>query len=300
MVERDLAKVDMRVRFPSLAPLEKIARKIPGFFPSYFNYNGVIMSRGFFSYLNWAVPKTRSPSAELSYINRNQSACPDIGRKYLDLSTPYGVRRSFIFLRSLKRRQAILSLLKDSDPNEILKNKGRIKTLFDGMPYFLYHQTKVFFPFYTPFINQRMLSDISSFYSFPYDAFLKDPDCSLINPFFEYGSHIFDRKQTRRKKLDVCDIDSSSYYLEEEGVLFFIDSRGYLETRIPFFDENRKQKDRSHLKERLESIAKDYYSNDFAKLSQNLISLKLLSPKVVLSAIKSKERQYKERNEDDL
>ena len=98
----------------------------------------------------------------------------------------------------------------------------------------------------------------------------------------------------------MSDIDSSAYYIEKTGALLFIDSSGYLETRIPFFDESRKQKKTDHLKERLEEVAKDYYSNDFAKLSQDLIRFELLSPKIVLAAIKSKEGQYKEIKEDDL
>ncbi len=258
------------------------------------------MSKGFFSYLNWAVPKERSPSPELTFINEHQGICPLIRRPFLEFSSPYGIMRSYILLRSLERRNRIISILKSSIKEEIQRNKEKIKRIVDHIPCFNYHQTPIWFPFYSPFINQRFLSSLDSFYFFPYDAFLRDPDCSLINPFHEYGSHLFDRSLTSRKKLGVSDIDSSAYYIEKTGALLFIDSSGYLETRIPFFDESRKQKKTDHLKERLEEVAKDYYSNDFAKLSQDLIRFELLSPKIVLAAIKSKEGQYKEIKEDDL
>ena len=88
--------------------------------------------------------------------------------------------------------------------------------------------------------------------------------------------------------------------MEKDGILLFIDSSGYLETRVPFFDDGRKQKNTDHLKERLEAVARDYYSNNFPQLSQDLIKFELLSPKVVLAAIKNKEAQYKEKQEDDL
>lgn len=258
------------------------------------------MYKGFFSYLNWLVPKVRSPSSELTFINANQGICPVSRRTFLDFSSPYGIRRSYILLRSMKRRNRVISILKSSTKDEIILHQNEIKRIWKGMPSFSYHQTPIYFPFYSPFINQRFLSSLDSFYSFPYDAFLRDPDCSLINPFHEYGSHLFDRSLTKRKKLDVSDIDSSAYYREKDGILFFIDSSGYLETRVPFFDDGRKQKNTDHLKERLEAVARDYYSNNFPQLSQDLIQFELLSPNVVLAAIKNKEAQYKEKQEDDF
>ena len=175
------------------------------------------MYKGFFSYLNWSVPKVRSPSSELTFINANQGICPASRRTFLDFSSPYGIRRSYILLRSMKRRNRVISILKSSTKDEIITHQYEIKRIWEGMPSFSYHQTSIYFPFYSPFINQRFLSSLDSFYSFPYDAFLRDPDCSLINPFHEYGSHLFDRSLTKRKKLDVSDIDSSAYYMEKDG-----------------------------------------------------------------------------------
>ena len=255
------------------------------------------MSRGFFSYLNWAVPKTRDASEELSYDIENRGLFPGERRKYDLFDSPFSILRAYALLRSLKRRNRVLSLLSSSAKETFSTQGPSWKKIFSARPYFLYDSVKIYFPFYSPYVNQRFVSNPASFYSFPYQAFLKDSDCSLVDPLQEYGSHLYSFSCLRLKKLPVKDIDSSCYYLEKEGILFFIDSAGYLETRIPFFDEGRK-KDYSHLSERLSSIALDYYSNDFGKLSRDLIHLSLLSPSIVLSAIKSKEKQNKEKHDD--
>ena len=70
--------------------------------------------------------------------------------------------------------------------------------------------------------------------------------------------------------------------MEKDGILLFIDSSGYLETRVPFFDDGRKQKNTDHLKERLEAVARDYYSNNFPQLSQDLIQFELLFLMIIL------------------
>jgi hypothetical protein len=287
VVEHDLAKVVMRVRFPSLAPSYLLNLASARFFlflgvnekdfPCEKGSSKIkAMKYSIFSYMQWINPKNIGSSPEQFFFDRNAQLFTGSLAVFNDASSIFGIIRSDIVLAGLKNKKDMDEQI-DLYSVDQLKVPSVIASLHEELPFLDDQGTKIYIPSYSPTTNQRYESGLSLFKSFPYNALLKDPQASVVDPFETYGNRLFGSPFTRLVELETHDVDSNAFFHPAFNTLFIIDNYGGLEAEIPLFDEKMKMKDGDGLIGRLELLVKAYYSNNRDDFVNSLGSLRLVS-----------------------
>ncbi len=235
------------------------------------------MKYSLFQYLRWANPKSTALTWEQDYFDKNASLINLKLNDFLDASSTFGLIKTCIVLQGLSNRQKLnqrMSLFTEED----LHNENIVSNFFNILPYFECEGVEIYIPTYASLINDKYRNSPWLFKSFPYSSLTKSDSINLVNPFDVYGNAPFDSMFTRLVKLETHDSDSNAYWHPEFKTLYIIDDQGFCVEEIPLCDEKLKYWTGSGLFSRLETLLKDYYSNDQKVFLEHLLTLELISP----------------------
>jgi hypothetical protein len=165
------------------------------------------------------------------------------------------------------------------------------------MPYLLFHDHKIYVPFFPISINDLYSTHFEKLLKAPYKRLIGSYQSSAIDIFDYYGYEIYDSYFTKLVPIRKTPKCLAAYDYDAEA-LYFINDQGRLDEKICFFDKTIKIPVKTHLVKRIEAVADAYLADDKDALCRALVGGNLISSglmhKLAGQSLRYEEKEKKE------
>ena len=167
-----------------------------------------------------------------------------------------------------------------------------LNSIYEGLPYLLNNEeNKIYIPSFPLALNFIYADEPMKLNEHPYDELRKDFTASLIDPFDEYGFHIYDSLFSRLLKVAEKDEIAFFYHVDFSNI-YIINDQGRLDAKICLFDKYMHHINKNGMVERIKPIIDAYNADDKKSLIDALLTQDLISGRMH-HLIYKKERKFK-------
>lgn len=215
---------------------------------------------------------------------------PNIDKAMLDTSDDFKIIQANVLIQSLINKNKIEKRVK-----KYLNLSEEEKANFDiyqGLPYLTSKEDEIIYiPCFTKALNLIYSKEALKLSEAPYDQLQKDFSASLIDPFDEYGFHIYDSLFSRLLKVAEKDEIAFFYHVDFSNI-YIINDQGRLDAKICLFDKYMHHINKNGMVERIKPIIDAYNADDKKSLIDALLTQDLISGRMH-HLIYKKERKFK-------